>query len=78
MFQRTGDPVLLHFRGHILGMGIQHRIVVSHGHRVVGKDMSVTGYGGGYAAKKFLLALELGVTVDALPFKNSVHPKGKI
>ena len=47
-------------------------------HRVVGKDMSVTGYGGGYAAKKFLLALELGVTVDALPFKNSVHPKGKI
>ncbi|MFQ6828717.1 MAG: methylated-DNA--[protein]-cysteine S-methyltransferase [Acutalibacter sp.] len=29
-------------------------------HRVVGADGSLTGYGGGLAAKEFLLALEQG------------------
>ena len=30
-------------------------------HRVIGQDGSLTGYGGGLAAKKFLLELECGV-----------------
>ena len=30
-------------------------------HRIVGADGSLTGYGGGFEAKKFLLGLESGV-----------------
>ena len=30
-------------------------------HRVIGRDGSLTGYGGGLAAKKFLLEMERGV-----------------
>ena len=33
-------------------------------HRVVGANGSITGYGGGYAAKRRLLALELGLAAD--------------
>ncbi len=47
-------------------------------HRVVGKDTSITGYGGGCAAKKALLALELGVDVQNLPFKDSKHSQDRI
>lgn len=37
-------------------------------HRVVGKDNTLTGYGGGYAAKRLLLALEAGLSEkDLLP-----------
>lgn len=39
-------------------------------HRVVGKDKSLTGYGGGYDVKKFLLAHELGINIDDLPFSD--------
>ena len=33
---------------------------------------SITGYGGGYAAKRHLLALELGLSADELPFSRGV------
>ena len=39
-------------------------------HRVVGANGSITGYGGGYAAKR--LALELGLSADELPFSRGV------
>lgn len=41
-------------------------------HRVVGANGSITGYGGGYAAKRRLLALELGLSADELPFSRGV------
>lgn len=41
-------------------------------HRVVGANGSITGYGGGYAAKRHLLALELGLSADELPFSRGV------
>lgn len=41
-------------------------------HRVVGANGSITGYGGGYAAKRRLLALELGLSTDELPFSRGV------
>lgn len=40
-------------------------------HRVVGKDKSLTGYGGGYDVKKYLLAHELGLNIEDLPFGDS-------
>lgn len=40
-------------------------------HRVVGKDKSLTGYGGGYDVKKYLLAHELGIDIDDLPFGDN-------
>ena len=41
-------------------------------HRVVGANGSITGYAGGYAAKRHLLALELGLSADELPFSRGV------
>ena len=41
-------------------------------HRVVGANGSITGYGGGYAAKRHHLALELGLAADELPFSRGV------
>lgn len=42
-------------------------------HRVVGANGSPSrGYGGGYAAKRHLLALELGLSADELPFSRGV------
>lgn len=40
-------------------------------HRVVGKDKSLTGYGGGYQVKKYLLSHELGINVEDLPFRDN-------
>lgn len=37
-------------------------------HRVIGRDGTLVGYGGGYAAKKQLLALELGCRIEDLPY----------
>ena len=39
-------------------------------HRVVGKDKSLTGYGGGFDVKKYLLAHELGTDIENLPFSD--------
>lgn len=46
-------------------------------HRVVGKDKSLTGYGGGFEIKKYLLAHELRINITDLPFSdNSKHILG--
>ena len=37
-------------------------------HRVIGADGTLTGYGGGYPAKRRLLAIEAGVPESALPW----------
>ena len=39
-------------------------------HRVSGKDKSLTGYGGGFDVKKYLLAHELGTDIENLPFSD--------
>lgn len=39
-------------------------------HRVIGKDNSLTGYGGGFDVKKYLLAHELGTDIENLPFSD--------
>ena len=39
-------------------------------HRVIGKDKLLTGYGGGFDVKKYLLAHELGTDIENLPFSD--------
>ena len=39
-------------------------------HRVISKDKSLTGYGGGFDVKKYLLAHELGTDIENLPFSD--------
>ena len=51
---------------------IWHALTKIPCHRVVGANGSITGYGGGYAAKRHLLALELGLAADELPFSRGV------
>ena len=46
-------------------------------HRVVGKDGTLTGYGGGYAAKRRLLALEMGVTEAAIGLADGAQKHGR-
>lgn len=38
--------------------------------RVISKDKSLTGYGGGFDVKKYLLAHELGTDIENLPFSD--------
>ena len=45
-------------------------------HRVVGKDKTLTGYGGGDAAKRRLLALEMGVPEDAIGLEDGARKHG--
>ena len=45
-------------------------------HRVVGRDKTLTGYGGGYEAKRRLLALEWGVAEEDLPFADGAALHG--
>ena len=42
-------------------------------HRVIGRDGTLVGYGGGYAAKRRLLALEAGMPESELPFENGAE-----
>ena len=39
-------------------------------HRVIGADGTLAGYGGGYAAKRALLALEFGIPEQELPWPD--------
>ena len=42
-------------------------------HRVIGRDGTLVGYGGGYAAKRKLLSIEMGVAENDLPFENGAE-----
>ena len=42
-------------------------------HRVIGRDGTLVGYGGGYDAKRRLLALEMGVPESELPFESGAQ-----
>ena len=44
-------------------------------HRVIGADGTLTGYGGGYAAKRALLALEFGIPEQELPWPDGGRTK---
>ena len=73
--------------GALLGKGMSAQAVggaVGHNpisiivpcHRVVGKDKTLTGYGGGYAAKRKILALEMGVPEEAIGFEDGAQKHG--
>lgn len=40
---------------------------------MIGRDGTLVGYGGGYAAKRRLLALEAGMPESELPFENGAE-----
>lgn len=67
--QKAGTPKASRAVGVAVGENPFSIIVPCH--RVVGKDKSLTGYGGGFDVKKYLLAHELGISIDDLPFGNS-------
>lgn len=64
----AGSPKAV--RGTGTAVGANPFSVIVPCHRVVGASGSLTGYGGGYAAKRRLLALEMGIDESALPFSS--------
>ncbi|WP_370827311.1 methylated-DNA--[protein]-cysteine S-methyltransferase [Parasutterella excrementihominis] len=66
--QEAGTPKAARAVGVVVGDNPFSIIVRCH--RVVGKDKSLTGYGGGFDVKKYLLAHELGTDIENLPFSD--------
>ena len=67
--QKAGSPKASRAVGVAVGENPFSIIVPCH--RVVGKNKSLTGYGGGFDVKKYLLAHELGTDIENLPFSDS-------
>lgn len=67
--QKAGSPKASRAVGVAVGENPFSIIVPCH--RVVGKDKTLTGYGGGYQVKKYLLAHELGINIEDLPFRDN-------
>jgi len=66
--QKAGTPKAARAIGVAVGDNPSSIIVPCH--RVIGKDKSLTGYGGGFDVKKYLLAHELGTDIENLPFSD--------
>ena len=66
--QEAGTPKAARAVGVAVGDNPFYIIVPCH--RVIGKDKSLTGYGGGFVVKKYLLAHELGTDIENLPFSD--------
>lgn len=66
--QKAGTPKAARAIGVAIGDNPFSIIVPCH--RVFGKDKSLTGYGGGFDVKKYLLAHELGTDIENLPFSD--------
>ena len=66
--QKAGTPKAARAVGVAVGENPFSIIVPCH--RVIGKDKSLTGYGGGFDVKKYLLAHELGTDIENLPFSD--------
>ncbi len=66
--QKAGTPKAARAIGVAIGDNPFSIIVPCH--RDIGKDKSVTGYGGGFDVKKYLLAHELGTDIENLPFSD--------
>ena len=66
--QKAGTPKAARAIGVAIGDNPFSIIVPCH--RVIGKDKSLTGYGGGFDVKKYLLAHELGTDIENLPFSD--------
>lgn len=62
----AGSPAAVRATG--VAVGDNPFSIIVPCHRVIGRDGSLVGYGGGYKAKKLLLALELGCPVEQLPY----------
>lgn len=67
--QKAGSPKASRAVGVAVGENPFSIIVPCH--RVVGKNKSLTGYGGGFDVKKYLLAHELGINIEDLPFVDN-------
>lgn len=65
--QKAGTPKAARAIGVAIGDNPFSIIVPCH--RVIGKDKSLTGYGG-FDVKKYLLAHELGTDIENLPFSD--------
>lgn len=70
----AGSPKAMRAAG--VAVGENPFTIIVPCHRVVGKDKTLTGYGGGYAAKRKLLALEMGVAEDAIGFEDGARKHG--
>ena len=66
--QKAGTPKAARAVGVAVGENPFSIIVPCH--RVVGNDKLLTGYGGGFDVKKYLLAHELGTDIENLPFSD--------
>ena len=66
--QKAGTPKAARAIGVAIGDNPFSIIVPCH--RFIGKDKSLTGYGGGFDVKKYLLAHELGTDIENLPFSD--------
>ena len=73
--QEAGTPKAARAVG--VAVGDNPFSIIGPCHRVIGKDKSLTGYGGGFDIKKYLLAHELGTDIENLPFSDcSRRPVG--
>ena len=66
--QEAGTPKAARAVG--VAVGDNPFSIIDPCHRVIGKDKSLTGYGGGFDVKKYLLAHELGTDIENLPFSD--------
>lgn len=66
--QEAGTPKAARAVG--VAVGDNPFSIIGPCHRVIGKDKSLTGYGGGFDVKKYLLAHELGTDIENLPFSD--------
>lgn len=66
--QKAGTPKAARAIG--VAIGDNPFSIIGPCHRVIGKDKSLTGYGGGFDVKKYLLAHELGTDIENLPFSD--------
>lgn len=66
--QEAGTPKAARAVG--VAVGDNPFSIIAPCHRVIGKDKSLTGYGGGFDVKKYLLAHELGTDIENLPFSD--------
>ena len=66
--QEAGTPKAARAVG--VAVGDNPFSIIGPCHRVIGKDKSLTGYGGVFDVKKYLLAHELGTDIENLPFSD--------
>ncbi len=70
----AGSPAAVRACG--VAVGANPMSILIPCHRVIGRDGTLTGYGGGYGAKRLLLALELGIAPEELTYPDGTARRG--